>query len=196
MLLDEPFSNLDVRLRYQLRDLVLHVLKRSRAATVIVTHDPEEAMFMADLIAVMNNGRIVQIGTPEELYFRPKDAYVAGLFSELNRIRGRVVEGHVHTAVGRVCTPQIADGTDVEVFIRPDAIKIGKLSDHGPSARVQAARMLGRSSLVHLSVPDGEAQSFHVHARVHGYSKPSENDLVGLTLDQDQVFVFPDHAAE
>ena len=196
MLLDEPFSNLDSRLRYQLRDLVLHVLKKSRAATVIVTHDPEEAMFLADKIAVMNEGRIVQIGTPEDLYFSPSDAYVAGLFSELNKVRGFIEDGHVRTAVGRICAPEIAEGTAVEVFIRPEAVRIGDKSGSTATARVQAARMLGRSSMIHLSVAGGTDEQCHLHARIPGHVKPSENEMVGITLDQDQIFVFPDRSLE
>jgi len=78
MLLDEPFSGLDSSLRNLIRDQTLHVLKESGAATLMVTHDPEEAMFMADRIALMRGGRLVQVGRPTELYFSPADAFVAG----------------------------------------------------------------------------------------------------------------------
>ena len=113
-LLDEPFSNLDTRLRYQLRDLCLHILKKSDSSSVVVTHDAEEAMFMGDQVAVMRDGVIVQIGRPEELYFTPCNAFVAGLFGEVNTIAGLAAGGHVETAVGRVCAPGIADGARVE----------------------------------------------------------------------------------
>ena len=79
-MLDEPFSNLDTRLRNQLRDLSLHILKKSESSALIVTHDAEEAMFMGDQVAVMKDGRIVQVGPPEELYFKPVNAFVASLF--------------------------------------------------------------------------------------------------------------------
>lgn len=196
MLMDEPFSNLDVRLRRHVRDIVLHVLKRSVASTLMVTHDPEEAMFMADKIAVMSGGRIQQVDTPERLYTQPNTPFVAGLFSELNKLKGTVEAGHVTTAVGRLCTPDIADGTAVEVLIRPEAVHMGEPSggvDGNARGRVMAARMLGRSSLVHLSVEkgNGDSSDLHLHARLPGRKPPSENALVGISLDQEQVFVFP-----
>lgn len=192
LLMDEPFSNMDVTLRGQVRDIVLHVLKRSHASTLMVTHDPEEAMFMADKIAVMYQGRILQIDPPEKLYTAPRHPFVAGLFSELNRIRGTVQEGHVTTAVGRLCTPEIADGTTVDVLIRPEAFHLGPAGDGAAvSGRVMAARMLGRSSLVHLSVEPRPGEGLHLHARIPGRNMPGENERVTISLDQDQVFVFP-----
>ena len=81
MLLDEPYSGLDARLRDQVRDEVLHLLKTTGCATLMVTHDSEEAMFMADRIVVMRDGQVVQAGTPAELYCSPRNAFVAGFFS-------------------------------------------------------------------------------------------------------------------
>ena len=131
MLLDEPFSNLDVGLRAQVRDLVLHVLKSTTSMTVMVTHDSEEAMFMADRIAVMREGRIVQQGIPEQLYNAPVDGFVMRLFGEVNRIEGRVVDGHVETALGLACAPGLPAGAPAEVlvprsglFARPTAVTI------------------------------------------------------------------------
>ena len=118
MLMDEPFSNLDLGMRSQVRDLVLHVLKNSTSMTVMVTHDPEEAMFMADRIAVMNKGRIIQLGTPEELYNGPVAPFVLHLFGEVNRMEGRVADGHIATPLGRVCAPGLAEGTLAEVLVR------------------------------------------------------------------------------
>ena len=194
MLMDEPFSNLDVRLRRHVRDIVLHVLKNSTASTLMVTHDPEEAMFMADKIAVMSAGRIVQIDTPENLYSAPRTRFVASLFSDLNRVRGLVREGHVSTAVGRLCTPDFAEGTAVDVLIRPEAVRLGAPAGDGAQVargRVMAARMLGRSSLVHLSIEDEAGAGVHLHARLTDRRLPSENEVVGISLDQEQVFVFP-----
>src|SRR3546814_3334744 len=100
MLLDEPFSNLDARLRQQVRDDTLHVLKRSGTTTLMVTHDPEEAMFMADRIALMRAGRIVQLGTPANLYYQPSEAFVASFFGEINSLEGIVEAGEVATPFG------------------------------------------------------------------------------------------------
>ena len=91
MLLDEPYSGLDARLRDNIRDEVLHLLKANECATLMVTHDSEEAMFMADRIVVMQEGQIIQTGKPEELYCNPINAFVAGFFGELNFVDGVVV---------------------------------------------------------------------------------------------------------
>ncbi len=88
MLLDEPFSNLDTRLRDEIRDTVLHLLKQHNIPTVIVTHDAEEAMYMSDIIGVMRNGNIEQIGIPNELYFKPVNEFVASSFGDVNRFDG------------------------------------------------------------------------------------------------------------
>jgi iron(III) transport system ATP-binding protein len=192
MMLDEPFSNLDVSLRSQLRDLVLHVIKRTTASSVIVTHDPEEAMFMGDRIAVMRDGRILQQGPPEELYDRPLNAFVAELFSDVNRIRGVVRNGRVETALGDVAANEFADGTEVEALVRPDSLILGPVEEGGASGTVLAARMLGESSLVHLGVAQGaDVEDLHLHVRIPSRSRPREGNTVGITLDTDRVFVFP-----
>lgn len=192
MLLDEPFSNLDVRLRNQLRDLVLHVLKQSIASTLIVTHDPEEAMFMGDRIAVMRDGLIVQEGTPEELYRAPVDTFVAGLFSEVNRIPGVVSGSAVNTVLGPVAAPDFADGERVVVLVRPETLGISGPRDSGPTAKVMTARMLGQSSLIHLSVEQPGGQGLHLHIRTMAPARPSEGDVIGIRFDADRAFVFPD----
>lgn len=190
-LLDEPFSNLDTRLRNQLRDLCLHILKRSNSSSVIVTHDAEEAMFMGDQVAVMRDGKIVQVGPPEDLYFRPNSAFVAGLFGEVNEIKGRVAEGHVVTPIGRVCAPNMTEGAEVDVLVRPEALKVSQDADGNSIASVITARLIGRSSLLHLSVPNGEPGGLHLHSRVPGRVLPSEGSTVSLSLDEQNVFVFP-----
>ncbi len=193
MLLDEPFSSLDLRLRNRLRDLVLHVLKRTSAATVIVTHDPEEAMFMGDRIAVMLEGRIVQTGTPQQLYHAPATPFVAGLFGEVNRMTGSVRDGHVQTPLGRICAPGFEDGIDVDVLLRPESLSIGPPGRGGEwnaVARVEMARMLGYTNVVHLSVPAHGGAPVHLHARTMGPDLPNPADEVGVRLDGDQVFVF------
>ena len=93
MLLDEPFSGLDARLRDRLRDETLDPLKARGCAAVVVTHDPEEAMRMGDRLAVMSEGRIVQCGTPSELYRRPASAFVASFLGEVERFEGTVEGG-------------------------------------------------------------------------------------------------------
>ena len=195
MLLDEPFSGLDTQLRGQVRDQTLHLLKASGAATLMVTHDPEEAMFMADRIAVMRAGRLLQVGRPEELYHAPADPFVAGLFGEINRLSGAVSGGEVSTPFGQVAAPALGDGTEVEVLIRPEALRLGPCKESRGSDRsratVLASRLLGRTSLVHLAIGTGAGEDLHLRARMAGRFPPAENEPLEVDLDLSQTFVFP-----
>ena len=203
MLLDEPFSGLDTRLREQIRDDALHVLKSSGTATLMVTHDPEEAMFMADRLAIMRAGRIEQQGSPVEVYAQPATAFVASFFGQVNELRGTVRNGAVITPLGALAAPGFADGTAVEVLIRPEALKLSPADVRHPiAARVMAARLLGRSSWIHLSLVDpaaghaegpreGQAGYFHFHARVPGRFVPREGEILAVGLEPAQAFVFP-----
>jgi iron(III) transport system ATP-binding protein len=187
MLLDEPFSGLDTGLRARLRDDTLHILKGSGAATILVTHDPEEAMFMGDRIAVMDRGRIVQIGRPEELYLRPENAFVAAFFGEVNRIPARVEAGLARTALGAIDGNGLAEGSAVEVLIRPEALVLTEAPEG--EARVLAARMLGRTSLVHLEIAGDPP--LHLHSRMPGDFLPGEGSRVSIRLDRRRAHVFP-----
>ncbi len=195
LLLDEPFSGLDARLRHQVRDETLHVLKRTGAATLVVTHDSEEAMFLADRIALMRDGRIVQAGPPVELYCRPASAFAARFFGEVNRLAGIARGGAVATPLGPIPAAELGDGTPVQVLIRPEALALGDDPPAGLGAcgRVVAARLLGRASLIHLSVGAGRGDgqgAVHLHALVPGPFLPAEGSLVGISLDVRQAFVF------
>ncbi len=188
-LLDEPFSGLDTRLRHRVRDEVLHILKESGTGTLMVTHDPEEAMFMADRITVMRAGRLEQVGTPSELYFSPATAFVAELFGEVNRCEGRVEGGQVATPFGAVPARDLSDGTAVEVLIRPEALR--QSAEMTRSATVEAARLLGRTSLIHLALNTNSGPGVHAHMRVPGRFLPPRGMTLGLELDTTQAFVFP-----
>jgi iron(III) transport system ATP-binding protein len=186
MLLDEAFSGLDTGLRVRLRDDTLHLLKSSGAAAVLVTHDPEEAMFMGDRIALMDRGRIVQVGAPEELYLRPVSSFAAAFFGEINRIEARVVAGTALTALGALDAAGLADGTAAEVLVRPEAVVLSL--DPDGDARVVAARMLGRTSLIHLEVVG--AVPLHLHSRMPGDFLPPEGSRVKISLDHRRAYVF------
>ncbi len=194
MLLDEPFSGLDSRLRESVRDETLHVLKQSGVCTLMVTHDPEEAMFMADRIALMKDGEIVQQGAPVELYFHPKEAFVASFFGEVNRIEGEVRQGRVATLFGPIDAPGLAEGAPVEVLVRPEALQLKVLAGNQPGlcpAQVMASRMLGRSSLIHFCAGDVCGVREHLHSRMPGRFLPREGEILDVALDHAQAFVFP-----
>ncbi len=199
MLLDEPFSALDARLRDRIRDDTLHLLKKAGAGTLLVTHDPEEAMFMADRIALMKDGKILQMDSPVDLYCKPVDPFVATFFGEVNRMEGVVEQGAVSTPLGRVEAPEIADGTPVLVMVRPQGVRVvvvGEQDGKHRDSHVVMSRLLGRSSMVHICVHDQENREFHMHSTMPGVFLPQENQRVELHLDQSQTFVFPRGAEE
>lgn len=194
ILMDEPFSGLDARLRDKVRDRTLHVLKRLGSAALMVTHDAEEAMFMADRIAVMLDGALVQIGTPDELFFTPKTAFVAEFFGEVNHIIATVKSNRAITPLGPIDASGYSEGDEVEVIIRPEALtlEICDQSATGPGyAKVLASRLLGRTSLIHLCTCETTGRETHLHARIPGKFTGKDGNIFKLTLDNTQTFVFP-----
>jgi iron(III) transport system ATP-binding protein len=196
VLLDEPFSGLDAQLRALIREESLALLKAHGATTLVVTHDPEEAMYVADRIVVMNAGRVEQIGHPDELYCHPVNPFVTRFFSSTNRFTRRVANGQVATPFGPLAAPDgSGEGDEVLVLIRPEALRIS----HAPrqegmatvSARVETARMLRRAVFMHLSIPVPGGEDLHFHARDPGHHIPAEGSDVLVTLDPEQTFVFP-----
>ncbi|MGH6959915.1 MAG: ABC transporter ATP-binding protein, partial [Dongiaceae bacterium] len=192
LLLDEPFSGLDTQLRQRVRDETLHVLKEVGAAVVLVTHDSEEALFMADRIALMRAGRIVQVGEPTDLYFGPADAFAAEFFGEVNRIPSRVAGSNVASPFGPLPAGGIADGTPVLCLIRSEALRLHTQPAKGngpPHAVVEAARLLGRSSLIHLHTHPSTGHALHLHARAMGVNLLRPGTEVWIEVDPRLVFV-------
>jgi iron(III) transport system ATP-binding protein len=143
ILMDEPFSGLDQRLRDRVRRETLFLLKETRATALIVTHDPVEAMELSDRILLMRQGELVQTGTPRELYHRPIDASAARFFSDFNEIVGRVTDGRVTTAFGVLAAGSFTDGARVLVMIRPQGVIPAKTGETAVEGKVIDTRFLG-----------------------------------------------------
>ncbi|MGB2893692.1 MAG: ABC transporter ATP-binding protein, partial [Albidovulum sp.] len=124
LLMDEPFSGLDERLRDGIRDDTLALLKEEGTAVLLVTHEPHEAMRMADEIALMRRGRIVQRGAPYNIYNAPVDREAAAFFSDINILTATVQGALTQTPFGEFLAPGVSDGTEVEIVIRPQHLKI------------------------------------------------------------------------
>ena len=191
MLMDEPFSSLDIGLRDKIRDETLVLLKELGAATLLVTHDPEEAMRMADRIALMRDGRLVQEGPPNRVYGNPNGPFCCTFFSNVNKLWSIVNKGVAVTSLGTIKVDQIENGIPVEVLVRPEAVQIHERVE-GNSSAVEAtvvnSRVLGPYSLVYLQTDsDGPI----VEARLSGFLPPDEGTRCAVTLDSSQVFVFP-----
>ena len=139
LLLDEPLSNLDAKLREAMRAEIRSIVHRIGVTTVFVTHDQDEALSMADVIAVMSEGRVEQVGTPEEIYQAPSSRFVADFIGRANLLRGRVVDAGSREAgvevagLGRIAASHalddLATGHDVTVLIRPHHVRLGAAGD-------------------------------------------------------------------
>ncbi len=199
LLMDEPFSGLDNRLRDGIRDATLDILKEEGTAVLMVTHEPEEAMRMADQIVLMRGGRIVQRGAPYNIYSNPADKEAAMFFSDVNVIHGVVRNFQIETPFGRFMTPGLADNADVEVVIRPQHLKIDlDRAGHGPlptesdgvpaRGKVARARFIGNQSIVDL-VMDHDGSG--LRATIPGVFLPRPGTPLWLSLRRDRCFVFP-----
>lgn len=157
LLLDEPLSNLDTRLRQEMRGEIRSICRATGLTTVYVTHDQKEALSIADRIAIMNAGKVVQVGTPAELYTRPSASFVAEFIGQSNLIRGRIVERAPRAAAGlervRVETPlgelwadahaRLAPSAErVTLGIRPEQIKVAPGGARAPAGNLVSARLL------------------------------------------------------
>ena len=153
LLLDEPLGALDFNLRRQMQQELIHIQKQVGTTFVHVTHDQEEAMSIADVIAVLNQGRIEDVGPPQRVYLKPRTRFTATFMGESNMIEGRVVadsggEIDVETALGRLSVPGKADmGGTVHVSIRPEQLTLGERSPEGQlcigKLRVQGISFFG-----------------------------------------------------
>jgi iron(III) transport system ATP-binding protein len=202
MLMDEPFSGLDNRLRDGIRDATLALLKAEGTAVLLVTHEPDEAMRMADQIALMRGGRIVQQGAPYNIYNAPVDREAAAFFSDINVIKGEVKGALTATPFGDFLTPGHADGTKVDIIIRPQHLKIdfdrggrgpNPTAVDGTPARgtVTRARFMGRESLVDFAMDFAGAT---LTASVPGVFLPKPGTVLWVMIRRDRCFVFPSAA--
>jgi putative spermidine/putrescine transport system ATP-binding protein len=152
LLLDEPLSALDAKVRLQLREQIRSLQQRLRTTTLFVTHDQEEALSMSDRVGVMRDGRLEQVATPDELYARPATAFVAEFVGTMNRIPGELQGNGEVYALGAVVPVQgeaAADARgDVDVLVRPEGLRIAEQS--GGNGIVTGRTFLG--SLTRISV--------------------------------------------
>jgi iron(III) transport system ATP-binding protein len=190
LLMDEPFSGLDSRLRDSVRADTMSVLRETGATAVVVTHDPEEAMRMSDRIALMRGGRIVQQGTAEDLYDRPMDLFAARFFSQLNELEGRVLSGRAVTSIASFDAAGQPEGRSVVVAIRPQGVHLAAAATvpEGIPGRVVSRHFLGETELFDVAV-EGLETYLLVKARAgDGFGPGAE---VRVRFDPRDVLVFP-----
>jgi iron(III) transport system ATP-binding protein len=171
LLLDEPFSNLDVDLRVEMREEVRKIIKRTGVTAVSVTHDQEEALSISDRVAVMNDGRIEQVGDPETVFQHPESRFVAAFLGYASFVPGYVSGDAVETDLGTVPREQIHglareyDHTRIDLLVRPDDVSARPVADAAEGCgRVVGRRYLGPTFLYQVELDTGESiQCMHNH---------------------------------
>jgi iron(III) transport system ATP-binding protein len=186
LLMDEPFSGLDPRLRERMREETLAILHETRATCIVVTHDAEEAMRMGDNVVLLRKGRVVQAGSALDLYRMPKDILAARTFSDLNEIPARIEGGMAKTALGAFAANGIGDGKDAIVCVRHSGLRLLP-SGEGIAGRVLDRRFLGDAALVEVAVQGIDAA---LHARVRESDAPPVGSDVGIGVDAGAVLIF------
>ncbi|MEM9030354.1 MAG: ABC transporter ATP-binding protein, partial [Pseudomonadota bacterium] len=192
LLMDEPFSGLDVQLRDEMQEQTLALLKETRATAVLVTHSPSEAMRLGDRIAVMESGQMVQVGAAEQLYHKPADLFVARLFSEINELPVCVRGGSVDTPLGRFDAAGIGNGSDAVLCIRHRAVRFTTPGD-GVSGRILRTRFQGDLAILEIAVQDLERP---VRSVVRERDALPVGTDVTVTVDRAGVLVFPGNGSE
>ncbi len=197
VLMDEPLSNLDAKLRLEMRTEIRRLHQSLGLTTVYVTHDQEEALSLADRLVVLREGRVQQVGTPEELHARPANWHVADFMGYRNLLRlqasgvdshGILVEGQGlrlrGTAVG-----QVADGADVVAGVRPEDLRIAESAGDGTVGQIQATvevvEYQGREFAVEARTAEG------VQLNLRTAIRPPLGEKVTVLVDPGRLLVFP-----
>ncbi|MCG9129316.1 ABC transporter ATP-binding protein [Candidatus Poribacteria bacterium] len=182
LLLDEPFSNLDTGLRQSTREEVRLLLKALDISVVLVTHDQEEALSFAERVAVMNDGIIEQIGTPEEVYKQPKTVYVANFLGKTNIIKTSIENGLAETPLGRIKmdSPNLPQ---ITLSIRPEHIKISKIE-----------KVIENTIIGYISTREFKGHDFTYQVEIDGVNYLVQTDYQHQFQLGDQVSLQPTHA--
>ncbi|MET7883456.1 ABC transporter ATP-binding protein [Streptomyces avermitilis] len=192
LLLDEPLSALDAKVRLTLREEIRRLQQELGITTLFVTHDQEEALSMADRVAVLRAGRLEQCAAPAELYGRPATAFVAEFVGTMSRIPGRLTKDVVEVLGQRLPVDgeapsgaSAASGTEVDVLVRPEAVRVR--ADGGGSARVVATAFLGAVTRVTVRLAD--ATEVKADLPTHEAAALSAGAAVTVTLPERPVLV-------
>ncbi len=192
VLLDEPFSNLDAHLRESVRDEVVGILRDAGITCVFVSHDQRDALAISDRVAVMNEGRVEQVGAPRAVYKHPESVFVATFVGRTNLLRGRVhgARGCVLTDFGSFCRVDragLADGTGVLVAVRPEGFEA---AEHGElRGRIRSTIYTGAVLEAEVEVPtlEGELRTLVAHLPPHGEHAPDQEVRLRIVSDYASV---------
>ena len=179
LLLDEPFSNLDVRLRIEMREEVRRILKETGVTAISVTHDQEEALSISDRVAIMNNGRLEQVGKPEIVFENPESRFVASFLGRASFIRGQVYGDTVETVLGSLETAQLNgpvsayEGAEIDVLVRPDDLAAVPANEATANGKIIHRQYTGPTFVYRVELTNGSTvRCLHNHVETfeHGQS--------------------------
>lgn len=188
LLLDEPFSNLDATLRAGVRAEVRRLLKRSGTTAIFVTHDQEEALFLGDEVAVMNAGRLEQIGAPVTIFHRPRTRFVAEFVGQTDFLAGEVTAQGVATPLGALAQPvDLPPGTAVDVMLRGDDVDIAPHA--AGNGRVLSRQFVGIAYVYEVGLDDGTV----LHSWQPHTVELAEGTAVRVSLPQDHELTIFHH---
>jgi multiple sugar transport system ATP-binding protein len=198
-LLDEPLSNLDAKLRTQLRGDLKRLHQEVRTTSVYVTHDQVEAMTLGERIAVMREGRLQQVGTPREVYARPANLFVAGFIGSppMNLVPGGVANGALHLDGTPIGSAGAARGCAEPVLgLRPEALRIRRGADDSPALRcvVDVVEPMGHEVIVHGRI--GSEANTEIVARFDARDEPCPGEALELTFEPGDLHLFDPASGE
>ncbi len=193
LLLDEPFSSLDTKLRHEIRAETSKILKDTNTTAIIVTHDPEEAMLIADKIVLMCGGEILQEGTAQELYDKPRNKYVASFLGYVNHVNGLVNDEIIETILGKIPNRNFPDKTKLDVILRPQALSPSKLTNKDNQrqcATIESIKFMGTVNHIWSNVKNTDGVKKQILAIQENKGNFKEGDKIEFGINTKQVFVF------
>lgn len=192
LLLDEPLSNLDAKLRDEMRFEIIEIQRRTGITTLFVTHDQHEALTMCDRIAVMNEGRLEQIGTPSDIYDRSSSRFVADFIGRANTLSCTLDDGRPHCAGIAVPAPHsISSSTSSTLMIRPHVVQIVSAAEDTFTGKVSRRVFVGNIVEVDVVLPDGQTVLVEIRPGSPEDRMAGLDEMVGLTWPPEQARLFP-----
>ncbi|MFB6291087.1 MAG: ABC transporter ATP-binding protein [Candidatus Bipolaricaulia bacterium] len=201
MLFDEPISNLDAKLRKGTREQVRSIQQELEITSVYVTHDQTEAMSIADELMIMHEGKIRQVGKPDEIYARPQSEFVADFIGEANFLDGSIINVEDHVEVDLTNIPlknnlhfnqvnSFSTGDNVQVLVRPEAVDITEVDTGDFNGKVQFSHYTGATATYSIKLEEGSEIDVQV-ANPQEQGLLSEGDQIGLKLHRNSLHILP-----
>ena len=192
IMMDEPFANLDQKLKNKIRDITLHLLQKTSTTALIVTHDPEDAMFMGDYIAIMNKGTFLQFDTPQNIYNKPTNSFIARFFGDTISVKGKVKNKEIKTIFGVLKDIKYPNNSNVEIIFRSESFNVRKdnsRNSSGVKGKIIAVKYIGYNTILHLDIKNNNF-SQHIHIKISGKFVCPKNKICYISIDKKYIFIF------